>query len=225
MNIELTMRCCVEQPRLHARWLNTLAFMENIGARKIKRYESLEFVTADILRHGFEEARHAFYLKSMISKLGFDYCPTFTRKELLAPSAARHYLGRLDTGISRILKREQGYNGERLRKGAYLLVTYVIEVRAKALYPLYEELLREINSPLSVKNIITEEENHLGIVGKEIRLFFGPQWRKLVDQAGLLEGSLFFKLQTALAQAVQAPQRNTITSNGGVTSQPRIRPH
>ncbi|RYG18235.1 MAG: hypothetical protein EOO07_09405, partial [Chitinophagaceae bacterium] len=45
----------------HAKWLNTLSFMENAGARKISAAEHKEEVTLLILKHAAEEHRHAYY--------------------------------------------------------------------------------------------------------------------------------------------------------------------
>ena len=50
----------------HAKWLNSLSFLENCGARKISKSEHRSDVDIMVLKHAAEEHRHAFYLKKMI---------------------------------------------------------------------------------------------------------------------------------------------------------------
>jgi bacterioferritin (cytochrome b1) len=59
----------IRNNEIHAKWLNTLSFMENAGARKISACE--DPVTVDLiqLKHAAEEHRHAYYLKKQILKL------------------------------------------------------------------------------------------------------------------------------------------------------------
>ena len=60
----------VRQPVLHAKWLNTLSFMENAGARKISACENAETTDLIQLKHAAEEHRHAYYLKKQLFKQG-----------------------------------------------------------------------------------------------------------------------------------------------------------
>jgi CO/xanthine dehydrogenase FAD-binding subunit len=54
----------VQEGSTHAKWLNTLSFMENAGARKISKCEHPVLVTQIQLKHAAEEHRHAYYLKN-----------------------------------------------------------------------------------------------------------------------------------------------------------------
>jgi hypothetical protein len=145
---------------LRARFLNTLSYMEHIGATKIARSQSgpqADFIT---LKHAAEEARHAFFLKKLCHKVDAQACPDYGPAHLLAPVQSRQYLYRLDTAVARMCKRA-GLQGAALRKLAYLLVTFAIEVRADALYPVYESYLEHYPERVSVASIIAEEEGHL----------------------------------------------------------------
>src|ERR1700744_1225283 len=80
---------------LHAKWLNSLSMMENTGARKISRYEHPVHTNIIVLKHAAEEARHAYYLKKLISRVAGGDCPDYSFEYLLAPVESYHYLHRL----------------------------------------------------------------------------------------------------------------------------------
>lgn len=187
---------------LHAKWLNTLSFMENAGARKISASEHKEEVTLLVLKHAAEEHRHAFYLKKQLSKLTEDTCKTYTRAELLAPNYTRFYLNTLDVLVCKYLKKHFDLTGSELKFAAYLFVTYAIEVRADELYPIYQEILTKTGSKVTVKSIILEEEGHLEEMLNQLK-DFSPEWQKHADEIVKIETQLFadwtIALQTELA--------------------------
>lgn len=135
----------IDQER-HIKWLNTLSYLENCGARKIAKAEHSTLVRREMLKHAFEEFRHAYYLKEQIKKLTNspprDYAYIF--------KSARRYLDRLEIAVCRLTK-----------ENIYPLVTYAIEKRAQYLYPIYQKVLKEIGSKVTVMSIIKEEEGHL----------------------------------------------------------------
>src|SRR6478735_214205 len=88
----------------HARFLNTLSYMENSGARKISACEHPETVSLMILKHAAEEHRHAYYLKKQLDKIAPGVCTTYAREALLAPQESCSYLNKLDLLSSRYLK-------------------------------------------------------------------------------------------------------------------------
>ena len=149
---------------LHAKWLNTLSYLENCGARKIAACEHPTLVREEMLKHAAEEFRHAHYLKRQIPKVSNEPMPTYALPHLLGGTATLHYLSLLDLKTSRYLKR-RGFSLSAIKESAYLLVTYAIELRAEALYPLYDTLLRQAGSRVTVKSILLEEKEHL----KEMR--------------------------------------------------------
>jgi len=180
----------VAHPDLHSKWLNTLSMMENAGAKKIKKCEDPIFVNEIILKHAAEEARHAYYLKKQISKIKTKACPTYEKKYLLAPNTSYYYLNELDVQICRYLKDKFGYTKNKLKYAAYLLVTYAIEVRADHLYPIYQKVLIENKSNVTVHGIIAEEKNHLEEMISQLKEF-SPDWQTLTADAVEFESKLF----------------------------------
>lgn len=149
----------VDSPELHAKWLNTLSYLENCGARKIAACEHPTLVKEEMLKHAAEEFRHAHYLKQQIEKVASPI-DTYLLEVLLGGTASFHYLTALDVKTARYLKAA-GFSGQDLKGVAYLLVTYAIELRAAELYPIYEEILRKTFSSVRVKSILLEEKEHL----------------------------------------------------------------
>lgn len=182
----------MNEPEMHAKWLNTLSMMENSGARKIKKCEDPVFVSETILKHASEEARHAYYLKKQLVKVVEGSCPTYESNYLIAPEASRFYLDKLDIEVCRFLKREFDFKGAELRYAAYLLVTFAIEVRADELYPIYKEVLEEIGSAVKVNTIIAEEEGHLAEMKKQISILF-EHAESVSDKVIEIESNLYQK--------------------------------
>lgn len=175
---------------LHAKWLNSLSMMENTGARKISKYEHPVHTNIIVLKHAAEEARHAYYLKKQIGKLVADACPDYSYPYLLAPIESYHYLQMLDVEACRYLKNKMGLEGRALKHGAYLLVTYSIEVRADMLYGIYQEALTKHASKVNVKSIILEEEGHLQEMQRMLEVF-DPKWEELAADMCAIENRLF----------------------------------
>lgn len=191
MKIQEILDNIIADNTLHARFLNTLSLMENTGARKISASEDKTKVSYIVLKHAAEEARHAFYLKKQISKVGdIANYPTYEDDYLLAPFASYSYLHWLDIQVSRYLKNELELSGSDLRFAAYLLVTYSIEVRADELYPVYQEALDKAESKVNMKSIILEEEGHLAEMKIQLEQF-SPNWETHARHACDLEEALF----------------------------------
>jgi len=193
----------VSDPDLHTRWLNTLSMMENTGARKIAAAEDRVRVDLLMLKHAAEEARHAYYLKKQIGKLDASACPTYEADYLLAPVDSHAYLNRLDVRVCRYLKQALQLDGPALKYAAYLLVTYAIEVRADALYPVYQDALNSAGSRVQVKSIIVEEEGHLAEMLRQMETFFGD-WQPHAERAVAIETDLFNGWIQGVEQAVTA---------------------
>lgn len=191
----------VSSPQLHAKWLNSLSMMENCGARKISASEHAQNVDLIVLKHAAEEARHAYYLKSQIRKMKVDGCETYSSDSLLAPIQSYQYLHQLDVAISRYLKSNFKYEGHQLKFASYLLVTYAIEVRADELYPVYERVLKEQKSTVSVRMIIAEEKGHLEEMISQMKGFF-DEWEQHGEFAINIEKELFKTWISALQKEV-----------------------
>ena len=180
----------VHRNELHAKWLNTLSFLENAGARKISACEDPEQVDLMQLKHAAEEHRHAYYLKKQLQKLDTQACVHYYHSDLLAPVRTRQYLHQLDIRCARYLKNHFGLTGRALKQAAYLYVTYLIEVRADELYPVYQDVLTALHSKVTVKSIILEEEGHLAEMTHALELLH-PDWQKHAAILAGIEEALF----------------------------------
>lgn len=168
-DMEQLLQAIVVEPWAHAKWLNTLSFMENCGARKIAACEHPSKVKKEVLKHAAEEFRHAYHLKMQIAKLPCGSLQDYRNEFLLGGYASRHYLAALDAYTSRYLKTQIGIVGQSVKEGAYLLVTYAIELRAAELYHLYDIALKQVGVKVSVKSILLEEKDHLAEMEAELK--------------------------------------------------------
>lgn len=179
----------VQHDETHSKWLNTLSFMENAGARKISACEHPTEVSLIQLKHAAEEHRHAYYLKKQILKIDPEYCKTYNSNELLASIATRQYLHSLDIKACKYLQQAFQLTKEELKYAAYLFVTYAIEVRADELYPVYQEILSKTSSKIMVKSIILEEEGHLEEMINQLDEF-SEDWKTHADTVLTIEKEL-----------------------------------
>lgn len=189
----------VSVPEIHAKWLNTLSFMENAGARKISACEHRTNVDLIQLKHAAEEHRHAYYLKKQILKISKEFCPNYQPEYLLAPKATQYYLHALDIQACKYLKSEFELNRNELKFLAYLMVTYAIEVRADELYPEYQNVLTKNNQKVMVKSIIAEEQGHLEEMIVQLENF-SNQWKQHADKIIALENILYQNWIEAIKQ-------------------------
>lgn len=190
MQLKTILERIVDNNELHARWLNTLSYMENAGAKKISASEHKENVNLIILKHAAEEHRHAYYLKKQLDKLEGELCKTYKNHELLAPNHTKFYLNALDVAVCRYLKKEFDLDGYELKFAAYLFVTYAIEVRADELYPIYQEVLTNAGSKVTVKSIILEEEGHLEEMLNQLKTF-SEDWELHAEVVIKIEQEMF----------------------------------
>lgn len=190
MEIKAILENIVSDNVLHAKWLNTLSYMENAGAKKISASEHKENVNLIILKHAAEEHRHAYYLKKQLDKLDGNLCKTYTNDELLAPNDTKFYLNALDVAVCRYLKQHFNISGYELKFAAYLFVTYAIEVRADELYPVYQDVLTSAGSKVTVKSIILEEEGHLEEMLNQLKSF-SVDWEKHAKLVIRIEQDMF----------------------------------
>ncbi|MCA6066391.1 hypothetical protein JI747_004315 [Chryseobacterium sp. RG1] len=191
----------VQHNETHAKWLNTLSFMENAGARKISACEHPTEVSLIQLKHAAEEHRHAYYLKKQILKINSEYCKTYNSNELLASVATRQYLHSLDIKACKYLQQVFQLTKEELKYAAYLFVTYAIEVRADELYPVYQEILTKTSSKIMVKSIILEEEGHLEEMINQLDEF-SEDWKKHAEVVLTIEKELHEQWINAISQEV-----------------------
>jgi hypothetical protein len=201
MELEELIRQVVSDDATHARFLNTLSLQENIGARKISASELPETSTFMVLKHAAEEHRHAFYLKKQIGKLSSTACPTYEPEYLLAPYSSKYYLNKLDIAASRYLMEQMHLKGPKLKFAAYLLVTYAIEVRADLIYPVYQDILSNTGSKVSVRSIILEEQGHLEEMTVQLKSF-SANWELHAGRIISIENELYHNWINDLAAAI-----------------------
>lgn len=191
----------IESDALHAKWLNTLSYLENCGARKIAACEHPTQVKEEMLKHAAEEFRHAHYLKRQIEKIAAKTPTTYSLESLLGGWASLNYLTALDVRASSFLKA-QGLGKAAIKEAAYLLVTYAIEKRAEELYPIYDGALRKVRSRIAVKSILLEEKEHLSEM--EEGLMRLPSGQVFAEQICGIESNLCKKWLDAVALSCSA---------------------
>lgn len=182
---------------LHVRWLNTLSYLENCGARKIAACEHPTKVQREMLQHAAEEFRHAHYLKSQIERISTEQIEDYSISYLLGGKESLHYLSSLDLQTCRFLK-SKGLSKNSIREAAYLLVTYAIELRASELYSIYDVILRKRNSPVTVKSIVLEEKEHLNEMIDALSKF--PNGLEYAQQICSIESELCSRWLTEISQ-------------------------
>lgn len=184
----------------HAKWLNTLSYLENCGARKIAACEHPTLVKEEMLKHAAEEFRHAHHLKRQIEKVSLKPMDTYSRILMLGGASSLHYLTILDLKASRYLKKA-GLTKNAIKEAAYLLVTYAIELRADELYRLYDEVLKSAGSKVAVKSILLEEKEHLNEMIEGLHQL--PSGFIHAEHICAFEGDLCKKWIHSINQAIQ----------------------
>ncbi|HSX38775.1 MAG TPA: hypothetical protein VLE95_08140 [Chlamydiales bacterium] len=179
----------VKNPPLHGRWINTLSYLENCGARMIAACEHPTLVREEMLKHAAEEFRHALYLKKQLAKIGESY-EDYQRSHLLGAWSGYHYLNKLNVQASRYLQSLK-LTRSQTKQLAYLLVTYAIELRAGELYPIYQSALKHSQSKVQVQSILLEEKEHLREMEEELNLI--PASPVYIETICKLEAILFGK--------------------------------
>jgi bacterioferritin (cytochrome b1) len=195
----------VAHSNVHSRWLNSLSYLENTGARLIARYQDPVATDLILLKHAAEEFRHAYYLKKMIDRVEPGACPDYSMDTLLAANETRLYLLQLNLEVSRMLKHEGIGDPQKIKKGAYLLVTYAIEVRADALYGAYQASLTKSSSRVNVKSIIAEEEGHLAEMQQLLQDYDtgSPRWAEMAcAMETRLHHNWLDKVRTSIAEKI-----------------------
>lgn len=184
----------------HAKWLNTLSYLENCGARKIAACEHPTLVREEMLKHAAEEFRHAHHLKRQIERVSSKPMDTYSLSLMLGGTSTLHYLTLLDLKASRYLKRE-GFTKNAIKEAAYLLVTYAIELRADELYRIYDEALKRSGSKVAVKSILLEEKEHLNEMIEGLHKL--PSGFDHAEQICAFEGDLCKKWILSISRTIQ----------------------
>ena len=178
------LRAVMDEARLHSLWLNTLSFLEYIGARKIAKALPQEAFNERLLEHFSEEARHSLYFKNLarIARRGgggatsgekktqaaFDsetagggWNPGFKEEELLSGRAAREYFQSLDNKAKALSEGDIFLN--------YLLSSCAVERRAVSVYSIYNRLLKEKQFSFNLDPVLKDEKKHWTAMREEIK--------------------------------------------------------
>ena len=158
-DLQSFLQSIVQNKSLHTRWLNTLAFMEHIGSRKIIKSQNSMTIDHFILQHISEEARHAFYFKNLAHKLSPSECPNFEESYLIKGASSENYFQSIDHKAE-----EELSNSSHKNLLNYLYTTWMIEERAVMLYELYNQVLKSNKMPFNLNLILREEDHHLKTV-------------------------------------------------------------
>ena len=177
---------------LHSRWLNTLSFLEYIGLRKILKSLPAPVLSKGLLAHIQEESRHSLYFKGLAQKVAQKKMG-FKEHELVAGSAANRYFQEVDQYSLRF-----SLSNPLMR---YLYTTYVVEQRALAVYPLYNEILKRKGFAFSLQSVLNDEKNHRDFVFQKLKTH-DPLWEKNLEDMQDFEHQKYFSLLIAVEGAV-----------------------
>lgn len=200
----------VAEPFLHARMVNTLSRMEYVGVRKMLKARHVDLLDLDGVMHIVEEATHALRLKKAAIKLlgGVeDGVRTYSAADTLAGDGAEAYLQGVDHGCEELLA---SFNFEEPARSEanYLLSSFIIEIRAEAFYPMYEQALQDAGAPFSVRSILKDEVRHLAEMTERTKELFGEAWTELMDAAVAEESVCFEGWVDVISQAAEKSLAN-----------------
>ena len=180
---------------LHARFLNTLSYLEYIGSRKMMKSLPRQVLDKSFLSHINEEIRHSLLLKSFAQKLAKKNL-AYKKKEMVAGSSANQYFQEVDHYSLKFAFSNPLLN--------YLYTTYVVEQRAVVFYSLYNEILQKKYFSFSLRAILKDEKQHLKDVEQHIKTL-DSFWESHIDEITEFEHQRYFSLLIALEKACFYP--------------------
>ncbi len=176
----------------HARWLNTLSYLEYIGVRKMLKSLPAHILSRAFLDHIHEEARHSLFFKNLAKKISQKNF-SFKEHELLAPQAANSYFQQVDHYSVKF-----SFSNPVI---SYLYTAYALEQRALSFYFLYDEMLKRKDFPFSLQPILNDEQEHLEFVFKKIQKT-DPLWESALEEISHFEHQKYFALLIAWEKEV-----------------------
>ncbi|RMH01094.1 MAG: hypothetical protein D6702_12320 [Planctomycetota bacterium] len=192
----------VQAPGLHARFLNAVARMKYVGARKILKSRRSLFLRLEDLEHTGDELRHSFLLKQAALAIAGapEEVATFADDQTLAGAAAEAYLQGVDEAAEQALLDLP----DPLRTEVnYLFTTVAAEVRADAFYPVYDRVLELAGSDFRVTGIFHDGVRHLNSRRRRLESVF-PGWTERIDQVLAQEELLFDRFLDEIEAACAA---------------------
>jgi hypothetical protein len=191
----------VPDPRLHARFVNTLARMEYVGVRKILKSRRAERLDLDGIQHILDEAVHAMRLKKAAAALGKASgasVRTFATGDTLAGDAGETYLQALDHRAEETLA---DLPADLRAEANYLLTSAAVEVRAQVFYPAYDRTLKACDAGFSVAAITKDEDRHLDEMTAGLEAVL-PDWRTRFEPVVAAEEALYARFLGAIEQVL-----------------------
>src|ERR1700730_12825814 len=186
----------VADPGLHARWLNTFSYLEYVGFRKIVKSQRAEVLTAAMLGHACEEARHALGLKRLAIKLGRAQFDSYAPEVRLWGEEPEAYFQDLDKACDEAFAgRSEAERGNL----TYCYVTWLVERRALDVYQIYKRALGESEIARKLGGLLAEETKHLADV--EAVLHTGdPEFATRSKEFEAVEAALYQNFLDALTR-------------------------
>ncbi len=204
--LEALFRRIARIPKLHARFLNTVAMLEYIGARKIMKSQRSDLFDLGLLSHVSEETRHALLVKRMALKIDADAAATWSDEHTLCRREAERYIQTLDRAAEDELKSCGDFASfQHKAVGAhlnYLYTSLLIEERADVFYATYVKVLEEYSMAGILKSIIKDESKHLGQMVESIRKQ-DPLAKRRLPGLREVESAAFAEFEGALWKAVE----------------------
>ena len=177
---------------IHARFLNTLSYMEYLGSRKMIKSLPSSILDKTFLDHINEETRHSLILKNLAQKLAKKNMG-FKEEELIAGESAKNYFKEVDYYSFKFSFDNPILN--------YLYTTYSVEQRAVAFYSIYNEVLRKKGFSFSLSSILDDELGHLDSVLNEIKTK-DFNWENNLDELSQFEHRKYFTLLIDMENSV-----------------------
>ena len=206
-SLEALFRRIARIPKLHARFLNTIAMLEYIGARKIMKSQRSDLFDMELLSHVSEETRHAWLVKRMAVKIDAEAAATWSDEHTLCRREAERYIQTLDRAAEDELKSCGDFASFQTKGvGAhvnYLYTSLLIEERADVFYGTYVKVLEEYSMAGPLKAIIKDESKHLAHMVENI-LKQDPLADKRLPGLREVEKAAFAEFEGALWKAVES---------------------
>ena len=178
--------------KIHSLWLNTLSYLEYIGARKILKSLPASILNKTFLQHIQEESRHSLFFKKLAENMA-QKTLSFKKNELLASKSASNYFQQIDHYTLNFNPSHPVIS--------YLYTTYVVEQRAMVVYSLYHEMLKRKGFSLSLQSVLNDEKDHLEYVFGKIKKT-DPLWEKHLEDINHFEHQKYFSFLIALETEV-----------------------
>ena len=202
--LEDLFRGLAANPALHARFINTISFMEYVGARKIMKSQMDTEFDLELLSHVAEEAKHAWLVKRLALRVDKDAAETYGPEHLLCPVEAEGYMQSIDAaaeeGLADFDDSDAGFSKQWLN---YLYSSLLIEERADTFYKVYAVVLEELGLAGTVRSILKDETKHLAAMAERIERH-DPDARARLVELRVAERAAFGRWEKALWSELNA---------------------